>query len=302
MVFKSFDDIIGKCKAKATRKNVALVGAEDAHSLEAILMASAGGIVRPVLIGDIEKIRRQLQNYPEQAALCQVIGAASSAEAAMIMVELVQSGEVDIVMKGLIQTAELMSVIVKKEHNLRTNSHMSHIAFAELPNYHKIICFTDSALNMYPDLEMKKQIITNAATTMTLMGYDQPKVAVLCAVNTINNKMPETVEAAQLKEQNRSGQITGCIIDGPISYDLSLYREAVDIKQYKSPVAADADILVMPNIHAGNIFGKTVEMTAQCKIGGFVVGAKAPIVLVSRSSRMMDKYYSIMLSVAIGRD
>ncbi|NTV89837.1 MAG: bifunctional enoyl-CoA hydratase/phosphate acetyltransferase [Clostridiales bacterium] len=301
MVFKNFKEVLEKCKANSIKKNVALVCAEDEHALEAMMMACADGIVTPVLIGNKEIIEKNLQKYPEHAAECRIIATNSTEESVKAMVELVQKDEVDAVMKGLLQTPELMRAVVSKENGLRTGRQMSHLAFKELPNYHKIICFTDVALNMYPDLETKKQMILNAVDIMKMIGYDEPKVAVLCAVDEVNPKMPETVDAAELKRLNQIGEIPGCIVEGPISYDLALYQEAVDIKKYKSPVAADADILIMPNIHAGNIFVKTLEFTADTRGGGFIVGAKVPIVLTSRSSPTLEKYYGLVMSSIIER-
>jgi phosphate butyryltransferase len=264
-------------------------------------MACRDGIVRPVLIGDKAKISTLLEKYEDVRTECVIEDASGNEEAVKIMVDLVKKDEADAVVKGLIPTPELMRAVVSKENGLRTGQLMTHVAFKELPNYHKIVGITDVALTMYPDLGQKKQLIINAVEAFRSMGYENPKVAVLTALDEVNPKMPATVEAAELKEMNQKGELPGCIVEGPISYDLALYREAVEIKSYNSPVAADADILLVPDIHAGNIFIKALEFTAGARGGGIVTGAKVPIVLASRSSGTFEKYFALLMTSLIER-
>jgi phosphate butyryltransferase len=157
---------------------------------------------------------------------------------------------------------------------------------------------TDGGMMMYPDLEQKKKIIENAVGVLHSLGYENPKVGVLAAVETVNPKMPESVDAGKLKEMNQNGEITGCIVEGPISYDLAMNKESAEIKGFVSPVAGDPDILIVPNITAGNILGKCLVYSAGAKMAGFIVGAKVPIVLTSRGSSSEEKYLSLVISAA----
>ena len=175
---------------------------------------------------------------------------------------------------------------------------MSHFVINEIPNYHKLLVTTDGGMLMYPDLEQKKHIIENAVDTLISLGYDKPKVAVLAAVERVNPKMPETVDAAKLKEMNQSGAIINCIIDGPLSYDITMNKESAKIKGVDSQVCGDADILIVPNITTGNILGKCLVYSAGAKMAGFIVGAKVPIVLTSRGSSSEEKYLSLVLCAA----
>ncbi|MBP2651655.1 MAG: phosphate butyryltransferase [Firmicutes bacterium] len=201
-------------------------------------------------------------------------------------------------MKGKIQTADLLKAVVNKEKGLRTGSVMSHVVLHEIPTYHKLLVITDGGMMMYPNLAEKKQIIENAVNSLLSLGYDKPKVAVLAAVENVNPKMPEAVDAGLLKEMNQKGEIKNCIVEGPISYDLAMSKDAAKIKGYESPVTEDADILMVPNITVGNIMGKALVYSAGAKIAGFIVGAKVPIVLTSRGSSAEEKYLSLVLSAA----
>jgi len=299
MRYRNLAQLFEICKTKSRKKSVALVCAEDEHSLEAIMRASLDGYVSPVLIGKKDAIEQHLESFGGADASVRIVPADGVDECVSAAVELVHKGEVGAIMKGLMQTADLMRAVVSKENGLRTDRKISHLEIKEIPNYHKIICITDVAVNTYPDVEGKKGMILNAVEAMNAFGCENPKVAVLCAVDTVNPKMPETVEAAELKRLNVSGEIPGCIVEGPIPYDLALYQEAVDIKGYESPVAADADILVLPDIHAANIFVKALELTANIHGGGFIVGAKVPLILTSRASPVEEKYNSIVLASAI---
>ena len=175
---------------------------------------------------------------------------------------------------------------------------MSHVAMQEVPSYHKLLAVTDGGMMMYPDLEAKKSIVENAVEVFNKMGYENPKVGVLAAVEVVNPKMPEAVDGAELKRMNQEGIIKDCIIEGPISYDLAMNLESSKIKGYESPVVGDVDILVVPNITAGNILGKSLIYSAGAKMAGFIVGAKVPIVLTSRGASTEEKYLSLAISAS----
>jgi phosphotransacetylase len=203
-------------------------------------------------------------------------------------------------MKGNIETAVLMKVLVNQETGIRKRDTMSLLALVESPYYHKIFGITDVGLLMYPTLEQKKVAIQNGVDAFHALGQEWPKVAVLAAVEKPNSKMAETLEADALKKMGEAGEIKGCFVEGPISYDLAMNREASGQKNYQSPVAGDTDILVVPNITAGNILIKALSFTGGAKTAGVILGAMVPLVITSRSSPMEDKYMAILFSVLIG--
>jgi phosphate butyryltransferase len=176
---------------------------------------------------------------------------------------------------------------------------MSHVALFEVPAYHKILGITDGGMIPYPTLEQKVSIIKNAAELFKALGYERPKIAVLTASETVNERMPETGDAKALKEYGEKGEWGDCFVEGPVSLDLTLSKESAAIKGYESPVTGDVDILVVPNIACGNILGKSLMYMARAKMAGCIVGAKVPIVLISRGASTEEKYLSILLSVAL---
>lgn len=298
MVFKNFEELIKKVQNSGSKKIAAVVAAQDEHTLQAVFKARKDNIAEPVLIGNKSKIKEILINLKEDLDDSSIIDVEDDASAAAKAVELVNSNKADFIMKGKIQTADLLKAVVNKEHGLRTGKVMSHFVINEIPNYHKLIVTTDGGMMMYPNVDEKKQIIENAVNTLIDMGYEKPKVAVLAAVEKVNPKMPESVDAGLLKEMNQKGEIKNCIVEGPISYDLTMSKESAEIKGYSSPVVGDADVLIVPNITAGNILGKALVFSAGGKMAGFIVGAKVPIVLTSRGSSAEEKYLSLVLSAS----
>jgi phosphate butyryltransferase len=299
MVYSNFDELIKKVQSQKILKKVAVVAAHDEHTLEAVMRAVDDNIVEPILIGREEEIRAILNKFGKEIKEENIINVEDDSQAACKAVELVRADKVDFLMKGRIQTADLLKAVVDKEKGLRTGNIMTHIAINEVPSYHKLIAITDAGMMMYPDLAKKKGIVENAVNTFLAMGYEKPKVAVLAAVERVNPKMPETVDANELKKMSLSGEIPNCIIEGPISYDITMSRESAKIKGFESPIIEDADILVVPDIAAGNILSKALIYSAGAKMAGFIVGAKVPIVLTSRGSSSEEKYLSLVLSANI---
>lgn len=297
MVFKNFDELIKKVLKTESKKRVAVVAAQDEHTLQAVFQARRDDIVEPILIGDKTKIMGILDTMNEDLDIDSIIDSEDDAAAARA-VDLILELKADFIMKGKIQTADLLRAVVNKEKGLYTGRVMSHFVIHEMPSYHKLLVVTDSGMMMYPNLDEKKQIIENAVNTLLDMGYENPKVAVLAAVEFVNPKMPESVDAGLLKEMNKRGEIKNCIVEGPISYDLTMSRESAKIKGFSSPVVGDADILIVPNITAGNILGKALVYSAGAKMAGFIVGAKVPVVLTSRGATAEEKYLSLVLSAA----
>ena len=192
------------------------------------------------------------------------------------------------------QTTTLLKAVVNKETGLNQGRSISHVALIDIPKYHKIMGVTDGGMIMYPNLEQKKDIVLNAIEMFHGLRYEEPKIAALCAVETVNPKMPETLDAQALKEMAASGEIAGCCIEGPISMDLAVSREAAAVKKYDSPVAGDADILLVPSIYTGNIMVKALIEFAGTLMVGCVIGTKCPIALNSRSASFEEKYYSLL--------
>ena len=298
MEYKSFDDLIKKVQNLDSMKKVAVVSAQDEHTLEAVFKAKKDNIVEPILIGNKKKIIEILSGLHESVLEESIINVESDSEAAEKAVELINENKADFIMKGKIQTADLLRAVVNKENGLRTGKVMSHIVIHEIPTYHKLLAVTDGGMMMYPSLDEKKQILENAVSTFLALGYENPKVAVLAAVETVNPKMQESVDADMLKKLNIKGEIKNCIVEGPISYDLTMSKESASIKGFVSPVTGEADIIVVPNITVGNVLGKSLVYSAGAKMAGFIVGAKVPIVLTSRGSTSEEKYLSLALSAS----
>ncbi len=298
MEIKNFKELIAKVQNNDSKKRVVVAAAHDEHTLEAVFRAMNDKLVEPVLVGNKSKIAEIIAKLGAEFDLNKIINAESDQESAEKAVEIINQNKADFIMKGKIQTADLLKAVVNKEKGLRTGKVMSHIAIQEIPSYHKLVAVTDGGMMMYPNAEEKKQIIENAVDVFHAFGYENPKVAVLCAVETVNPKMPETVDADLLKKMNQSGEIKGCVVEGPISYDLTMNMESAKIKGYESPVTGDADILIVPNITTGNILGKALIESAGSTMAGMIVGAKVPIVLTSRGATSEEKYLSLVLSAS----
>ncbi|HCD43047.1 MAG TPA: phosphate butyryltransferase [Lachnoclostridium sp.] len=298
MVYKSFDELIEKVKGYSSIKRMAIAAAGERHTLEAAFHARKEGVARPVLVGDEAEIRRIIKEMGEEVPDEDIYPAADNKEAAELAVSLVREGKADFLMKGYLDTGVILKAVVNKEQGLGKGGVMSHFTMFDVPGYHKILVPVDGGMVTYPTLEQKKAIIENTVDTLIAMGYDCPKVGVLACVEKVNSKMPETVEAAELARMNRDGEIKNCIVEGPISYDCAVDGEIAKLKGYESRIAGDVDVLVAPNIHAGNIMGKMLTCTCKAKMAGFVVGAKCPVVLTSRGSSAEEKFLSIVVSAA----
>lgn len=289
---KTLKEVIEKAKT-VSKKRVVVVGAEDKEALKAVSAAYDEGFVEPVLVGKKEIIE---ENLKELGREFDIIDAQTEEEAAEQGVRLVSSGAADIVMKGLIKTSKLLKAVLNKEWGLRTGSVLSHVAVIETEALDSLKIVTDGGMIIKPTLDQKVAIINNAVELAHSMGNGNPNVALLAAVEVVNPDMPETMEAAIITQMNKRGQIKGCIVDGPLALDNALSEMAAKIKKIDSEVAGHADILVVPDIHAGNILGKSAIYLANGKIAGLVLGAKAPIVIVSRADTAESKLASLALA------
>lgn len=302
MVFHNFEELIAHVKGKPARARMAVAAAGDEHTIEAVLRARAEGIVTPVLVGDKAVIDQVLEELGERVPDEDIYDVPDLAQSARKAVSLVREGKAHFLMKGKLDTSILLKAVVNKENGLGKGGVMSHFTAFEVPSYHKLIVPVDGGMVTYPTLEQKKAIIENTVGALRAMGYDCPKVGVLACVEKLNPKMPETVEGDALKQMNQRGEITGCIVEGPISYDCAMSREIADFKGFRSPCAGDCDVLLAPNIHAGNIMGKMLTVTCGAKMAGFIVGARCPIVMTSRGSSAEEKYLSIVISAAAAQN
>ncbi|WP_258359118.1 bifunctional enoyl-CoA hydratase/phosphate acetyltransferase [Moorella sulfitireducens (nom. illeg.)] len=296
MVVKRFQEILDTLKADKEKRRVAVVGAEDDHTLHAVINAWQDGLIHPVLLGNRIEIEKVLETYGQKERDFEIIAVSSPEEGAREAARMVNRGQADCIMKGKIQTGALMKVLLDKESDLRTGRLISLVALMEVPAYHKLFAITDVGIVTYPTLEQKKELIANAVDVFHSLGISNPKVGLMAAVEEVNPKMPETIDAATLKEWNKQGLIQGCIVEGPISLDLAVSKEAARIKGFESEVAGDVDIMVVPEIVAGNMLAKALIQFCGAKTAGVVVGARVPLVIQSRSASHEEKYLALALA------
>jgi len=297
-MIKSFDEIMEKVK-KQKRKKIVVAAAQDEPVLEAVRDAVSEGFVEAILVGDKEKIELIAHKINFDVNDLEIIDEVDNTKAALKAVELVSTGKADMLMKGLLETSTILKAVLNKEIGLRTGRLMSHVAVFEIPGFDRLIFITDAAFNMYPDIKAKIDILNNAVSVAHAVGIETPKVAPICAVEVVNPDMSATIDASILSKMNERGQIRGCIVDGPLAVDNALSEEAARHKKINSPAAGKADILLLPNIEAGNVMYKTLTYTTRSKNGGILVGTSAPVVLTSRADSPESKLYSIALAALV---
>jgi phosphotransacetylase len=288
--------------AYSGKRRLGVVNAGDNHTIEAVVRAEKAGLIESILFGEKKKITSIWEQIAGSASLPEIIDPGGTEYCISQAFELVHEGKLDCLMKGNMETGVLMKAVVDRERGIRRSDTLSLIAVMESPYYHKLFAITDVGLLISPQLEQKKEMIKNAVGVFHSLGITEPKVAVLGAVEKPNTKMPETIDAEALKLMFQKGELPGCIVEGPISYDLCMDRNAAAIKGYESPVAGDPDILIVPNIISGNLLAKSLTCTGNAKTCGIVIGAMVPIVLTSRSAPADDKYMSIVLSALAGNE
>jgi phosphotransacetylase len=279
-----------------TRENPAIPTAVahpcDESSLRGAVEAAEAGIIVPILVGPAERIRAVAEKAGLNIAPYEIIEAAHSHDAAAEAVNLVRTGRAELLMKGSLHTDELMSEVMKRDTGLRTGRRVSHAFIMDVPTYPKPLVITDAAINIQPTLEDKCDIVQNAIDLARALGIEQPKVAILSAVETVNPKIPSTIEAAALCKMAERRQITGGLLDGPLALDNAISEEAARIKGIDSPVAGHADILVVPDLEAGNMLAKNLSFLANADAAGLVLGARVPIILTSRADSVMTRMAS----------
>ncbi len=295
----NFQELIQAAKNQKTMR-LAVAAAQDEEVLVAVCNASELGIVEPILVGDVEQINEIAIAHHLNIDSYQIIDKKDLDEAARTAVELVSSGKADFVMKGILDTSILLKAVLDKEIGLRTDSQLSHVMVYGMENYHKLLFLTDGGMNIAPSLDEKIKITKNAVLVAKAMGIETVKVACLAAKEKVDLKMQATVDADALKKMSETGDFgQGVIVDGPLAFDLAISKEAAEIKKFKSDVAGDADILLVPVIEVGNGIGKALTYFANADSAGIIMGAKAPVVLVSRADSHETKLNSIALGSVI---
>ena len=297
---KNFDDILAKLKTADTKK-MSVAVAQDSHVLEAVKVAKERGIVDPILVGDKDKIEEIMAEHSMNPADYEIIDVKDTIEAARTAVSLVSSGKADIYMKGALESKDFLKSVLDKEVGLRTGRPHSHVCVFEIPGLDRLLFLTDVAFMPYPTLEEKKVIIEYTVDVARACGVECPKVAPLAAVEVVNPKMPVTLEAAELTRLNEAGEIKNCIVDGPLSMDLAIDPEAAKHKAgaLDRKIVGDADVLLFPDIHAGNLVYKTIVRMGNAKNGNILTGTQAPVILTSRSDSVDVKVNSIALAAVV---
>lgn len=275
---------------------VAVAAAAHKLVLQSVQRAVNLGLIIPLLVGREEDIRTEAAAIGWELHDGQIVPTMTNKASAMVAVDLVRKGAADIVMKGYLHTDEMLRAILHHETGLRTDRLLSHVFVLEVPTYHKLLLITDAAININPDIPQKAAITQNAVDLARKLGVEYPKVAALSSVETINPNIPSTVHAACLSKMAERGQIRGAIVDGPLAFDNAISATAARDKGIKSPVAGDVDIVVVPDLDAGNILSKNLEYLASARMAGIVMGAAAPVVLTSRSDPPRARVYSLALA------
>lgn len=297
---KNFSELLSRL-SECEKKVLSVACAQDKAVLESVKEAHEQGIVDAILVGDEAKIRAIAAEIGMNADDFKIINEPDDAVAPLTAVKLVHDGEADMYMKGLLPTKNFLKSVLNKEVGLRTGKPLSHVAVFEIPGIERLLFFSDVAFIPYPNLEDKKAIIGYDVDVANACGVTNPRVAPLAAVEVVNPKMQATVDAEELRKANEAGEIEGCIIDGPLSLDIALYEDAAIEKGAQDrPAAAKADILLFPDIHAGNLVYKTItHMVPNIKNGNVLVGTAAPVILTSRSDTKETKVYSIALAAML---
>jgi len=281
----------------AAGKNVPPLATAVAHpcdetSLRGALEAAEAGLISPILVGPKNKIEGVAQTSSLDLAEAEIVDAPHSHAAAEKAVELVRTGKAELLMKGSLHTDELLTEVVKRETGIRTGRRISHVFVMDVPGHSHTLFITDAAVNIAPDLDAKRDIIQNAIDLFAGLGLGVPKVAILSAVETVTTSIPSTIEAAALCKMSDRGQITGGELDGPLAFDNAISPEAARIKGIKSPVAGQAQILVVPDLEAGNMLAKNLSFLSRADAAGIVLGARVPIILTSRADNVMTRMAS----------
>jgi phosphate acetyltransferase len=286
-----YEQMLTKCK------NLKPVPTAVAHpceesALSGAIEAANLGLIVPILVGPRDKIEATAKSAGIDVSKYQIVDTPHSHASAAKAVELLREAQAELLMKGSLHTDELMSAVVSREGGLRTGRRISHVFVMDIPTYHKVLFVTDGAINIAPTLEDKADICQNAIDLIIALGLEKPKVAILSGVETVTSKMPATIDAAALCKMAERGQITGAILDGPLAFDNAISKRAAETKGIRPLVAGDPDILLAPDLEAGNILAKQLSFLANADSAGLVLGARVPIILTSRADSVRSRIAS----------
>lgn len=279
----------------ASPKRAVVAGATDEHALEAVFLAQEKGFAYPILVGDREKITEMIREMNFSDRQYEIVDCAEGENPSAVAVKLIREGKGDFILKGKMETKDLLRPILNKETGLNKKGFITHFGLMQIKGYHKLLAMSDCAVIPYPTLEDKAKIVREGMEALRKLGYEKPVVGALCAVETVSDKMPETVDAQKLQEMGEAGEFGEGVVLGPISFDLATRKESAQIKGYDSPYAGDVDMLLMPQMVTGNVMSKIWNADPENILAGCLVGADIPIVLTSRSASMNEKLYSILL-------
>ncbi len=293
-----YDRLIAAAQKEATIK-VAVAHPCDEASLRGVVEATKLRLIEPILVGPIERVRGAASQAGIDIGAMELVKSAHSHDSAAKAVELVTAGRVEALMKGSLHTDELMSAVVSKQSGIRTARRISHCFIMDVPGHSDPLIITDAAVNIAPDLDEKVDIIQNAIDLAHAMGLAEVRVAILSAMETVTAKVPSTIEAAALCKMAERGQITGALLDGPLALDNAISLEAAAIKKIVSPVAGRANVLVVPDLEAGNMLAKSLSFLAQAEAAGIVLGARVPIILTSRADSLISRLASCAVAVMV---
>jgi phosphate acetyltransferase len=291
-----YEQLVARCKSLAP-VSTAVVHPCERSALAGAAEAAAAGLITPIYVGPEARITGIARENDIALGSAQIIDAPHSHAAAEQAVALVREGRAELLMKGSLHTDELLGAVVARDSGLRTGRRISHVFIMDVPTYHKVLIVTDAAINIAPALEDKMDICQNAIDLAMSLGLKQPKVAILAAVETVNSKMPATLDAAALCKMADRGQIRGAVLDGPLAFDNAINKEAARTKGIKSEVAGDPDILLAPDLEAGNILAKLLSFLAKADSAGLVVGARVPIILTSRADSVRARIASCAVAM-----
>jgi phosphate butyryltransferase len=296
-MLKSFKEIEEQVKSEK-QKTIAVAMAEDAEILIALEKARSNGLAKAILTGEKKKIKSILKNNEIDENKYEFLDCNEEVNSVAEAVGLVRNGKAQVLMKGLCSTSVFLKGLLDKENGLRSGKVISHLALFESPNYHKLLMMSDAAMNIAPDISDKISILENALHAAQKIGYHNPKVAIISAVEKVNpTGIPSSADAAIIAKMADRGQIKGGIIDGPLAIDNALSLHSCEIKGLKSPVGGEADICIVPNIETGNAFYKLLTILGNARVAGIIVGAKSPVVLTSRADSEDSKYLSILTAL-----
>ncbi len=298
-MLRNYLEIFENVKNKAKKRTFSIALAEDKSVLEAVKTLADNHIANVLLTGDPEKIRECARQVGYAVRSEEIVPAYSEAEASEKAVEQVRLERAEILMKGHTSTPVLMKAVLDKDKGLRTGGVLSHVAVAEIPTYHKLLMVSDGGINIAPDLETKKAIVRNLIQVATKLEVSEPKIAALCPIEKVNPKIPETIDAAALQAMAIQGEFGQAIVEGPIATDVALSARAAARKNLTSRIAGDIDAFLVPGLTCGNALLKFLMFLANAKVGGIVIGAKVPIVLLSRSDEPIEKLNSMLLAILV---